>query len=684
MPRNVLRKRVPLEPGPRRGRMMFLSVFIGLGFVALLVNAWYKQVERNAHYLDKSRKQHHQSVKMVAQRGEIHDRNGRELAVSAMVPSVYAIPRKIADPMPLAQRLAGILDMDVAVLHRRLARKNHFIWLKRHVTPAESAAITAIGHEGLQLRQEPRRFYPNRSLGGALLGFAGIDGRGLEGVERDFDRYLRGKEYEFDGLRASGQRLSMSQGSLPPENLSGYTLELTIDSRIQQVAEQALHAQIEEMDAKGGVALVMDPWTGDILAIAQTPMFDPNLFRHATPSAWRNRPVTDVLEPGSVIKPLLVAAAVDAGVVRGTTVFNGHKGRLKVGRKWITDVHREERMTTLEIIQKSSNVGAVQVGQRLGKESWYRYLRSFGFGEPTGIGLAGEQRGVLRPAKRWGQIHLATHSYGYGLSATALQMVRSMGVLANGGNLMRLRLVKGVLDAKGQRVETFPPRVIRRVVSEKAAAVATEGLIMVTQEGGAGRRARVPGYVVAGKTGTAHKVDPMVGGYSKSKVWASFGGFVPAQNPKLVVYVAVNEPQEAHYGGVVAAPVFARIGREVLPYLGVAATEAIDDTLLEGEDDWQYAAEGIDPQARPWWFEEAILTGAPSHLVVPDFGGQPISVVMEKARELNLNVEIQGTGLVTSQKPQAGALLPPRGHLLVSMALPGTTPANPKSNGGQP
>jgi len=661
--------------------MLCLSVFIGLGFIALLVNAWYKQVERNAHYLEESRKQHHQSVKMVAQRGEIHDRNGRELAVSAMVPSVYAIPRKIDDPMPLAQRLAGILDMDVAVLQRRLARNNHFMWLKRHITPTEATAVMAIGHPGLQLRQEPRRFYPNRTLGGALLGFAGIDGRGLEGVERDFDRYLRGKEYEFDGLRAPGKRLSMSQGSLPPENLSGYTLELTIDSRIQQVAEQALRAQIEEMDAKGGVALVMEPTTGDILAIAQTPAFDPNLFRHATPSAWRNRPVTDVLEPGSVIKPLLVAAAVDAGVVGQNTVFNGHKGRLKVGRKWITDVHREDRMTTLEVIQKSSNVGAVQIGQRLGKESYYRYLRAFGFGEPTGVGLAGEQRGVLRPFKRWGQIHLATHSYGYGLSATALQLVRAMGVIANGGNLMRLRLVKGVLDAKGERIETFPPRVIRRVVSPKAAAIATKGLIMVTQDGGTGRRARVPGYVVAGKTGTAHKVDPMIGGYSKSKVWASFGGFVPADNPKLVVYVAVNEPQEAHYGGVVAAPVFARIGREILPYLGVRATEAIDDDLLEGEDDWQYAAEGIDPQARPWWFEEAILTGAPSHLVVPDLSGQPISVVMDKARELNLNVEIQGSGLVTTQKPQAGALLSPRGHLLVSMALPGTMPEKKAGKG---
>ena len=675
MARNVLRRRVPLEPGPRRARMMCLSVFIGLGFIALLVNAWYKQVERNAHYLQESRKQHHQSVKMVAQRGEIHDRNGRELAVSAMVPSVYAIPSKVNDPMPLAQQLAGILDVDLAVLQRRLARNNNFIWLKRHVTPAEASAVMALGHPGLQLRQEPRRFYPNRTLGGAILGFAGIDGRGLEGVERDFDRYLRGKEYEFDGLRASGQRLSMSQGSLPPENLSGYTLELTIDARIQQVAEQALRAQVEEMDAKGGVALVMDPGTGDLLAIAQTPAFDPNLFQHTTPSTWRNRPVTDVLEPGSVIKPLLVAAAVDAGVVGRNTVFNGHKGRFKVGRKWITDVHREERLTTLEVIQKSSNVGAVQIGQRLGKESWYRYLRSFGFGEPTGVGLAGEQRGVLRSVKRWGQIHLATHSYGYGLSATALQLVRAMGVIANGGNLMRLRLVKGVLDANGERIETFPPRVIRRVVSAKAAQVATQGLIMVTQDGGTGRRARLPGYVVAGKTGTAHKVDPMVGGYSKSKVWASFGGFVPADNPKLVVYVAVDEPKVAHYGGIVAAPVFARIGREVLPYLGVQATEAIDDDPFDAEDDWQYAAEGVDPQARPWWFEEAILTGAPSHLVVPDLAGQPISVVMEKARELNLNVEIEGSGLVTAQKPQAGALLSPRAQLLISMALPGTTPS---------
>jgi cell division protein FtsI (penicillin-binding protein 3) len=674
MGRNVLRRRLPAEPGPRRARMVVLSVLIGLSFIALLANAWYRQVERNAHYLNKSRNQHRQSVKLVAQRGEIHDRNGRELAVSAMVPSVYAIPSKLDDPGPLAQQLSTILEVDVAQLHRRLSRKNNFIWLKRHVTTAEADAVMALGNPALQLRQEPRRFYPNRGLAGALLGFAGIDGHGLEGIERDFDRYLRGKEYEFEGIRASGSRLSMSQGSLPPENLSGYTLKLTIDTRIQQVAEQALRTQIATMGAKGGVAIVMEPFTGDILAMAQSPVFDPNLFRSATPSDWRNRPVTDVLEPGSVIKAQLVAAAFDAGSIGPNTVLNGHNGRLKVGRKWVTDVHGQARLTPLVVVQKSSNVGAVQIGQRLGKESWFRYLRAFGFGEPTGVGFAGEQRGVLRPVKRWGLIHLATHSYGYGLSATPLQLVRAMAVIANGGNLVRVRVVQGVLDATGGHVETFPPRVIRRVIGAKSAAAATRGLIMVTEEGGTGLRARIPGYVVAGKTGTAHKVDPMVGGYSKSKVWASFSGFVPANHPKLVIYVAVDEPTEAHYGGVVAAPVFAQIAREVLPYLGIQATEPIDDVLIEGEDDWQYAAEGIDPQARPWWFEEAILAGAPSHLVVPDLEGQPISVVMAKARELDLNVEVRGTGLVTTQKPQAGALLPPHGHLVVSMTLPGMPP----------
>ncbi len=675
MGRNVFRRRAPVEPGPRKGRMLLVSTIFALGLCALMLRAWDLQVRKHDHYVARSEGQHRSMVTLRASRGAIHDRNGRELALSAMVPSIFAVPAKVndADVARLAPEVARILDVDVETVRRRLSTDKQFVWLKRHVAPKRAAQIEALGHPGLQLRDEPRRFYPNRALAGALLGFAGIDGAGLEGIERDFDRYLQGRTYTFDAVRDASGRRAMPEGVLPVDQLSGYTLGLTIDARIQQIAEDALTAQVEEMKAKGGVVVVLEPGSGDILALAQTPRFDPNHFREAEPGDWRLRAITDVLEPGSTIKPLLIAAAIDAGKTTADAIWNGHYGRLKIGSKTITDVHGEKTLTTLEIIQKSSNVGAAQVGQRLGKEAWYSYLRAYGFGETTGLGLRGEQRGMLSSPKRWGIIHLATLSYGYALSVTPLQMARATAVIANDGVLMRTRLVRAVVGARGETIEAFPARPLRRVVSTAAARAAKQGMVMVTSEGGTGRRARVPGYTVAGKTGTAHKVDPVLGGYDKSKYRSSFTGFVPAEDPRLVIYVMVDEPTEARYGGVVAAPIFRTIARESLPYLGVEATTAFTGSLDE-DDDWEEVAEGIDPQARPWWFEEAVLSGAPSHMVVPDLKGQALAEVMARAGESKLQVRVSGSGLVVSQTPQAGSLLPPDGAISVALAMPGTPP----------
>ncbi len=675
MARNVFRRRTPVEPGPRKGRMLLVSTIFALGLCALMLRAWDLQVRKHDHYVARSEGQHRSLVTLRASRGAIHDRNGRELALSAMVPSVFAVPSKVqgADIARLSDAVSRILEMDRATVHRRLSTNKQFVWLKRHVPPQLAEQIAALEHEGLQLRDEPRRFYPNRALAGALIGFAGVDGKGLEGIERDFDRYLQGRTYTFDAVRDASGRRAMPEGVLPVEQLSGYALGLTIDTRIQQIAEAALLAQVDEMKAKGGVVVVLEPSSGDVLALAQTPAFDPNHFREAEPGDWRMRAITDVLEPGSTIKPLLIGAAIDAGKTTPDAVWNGYYGRLKIGRKTITDVHGEKTLTTLEIIQKSSNVGAAQIGQRLGKEAWYSYLRAFGFGETTGIGLRGEQRGTLTSPKRWGIIHLATLSYGYGLTVTPLQMARATAAIANDGVLMRTRLVREVTGARGETIEAFPPRPLRRVLSVEAARAAKRGMAMVTADGGTGRRARVPGYTVAGKTGTAHKVDPVLGGYNKSKYRASFTGFVPAEDPRLVIYVMVDEPTEARYGGVVAAPIFSRIAREALPYMGVEATVAFTGDVHE-DDDWEEVAEGIDPQARPWWFEEAVLSGAPSHMVVPDLKGQALAEVLARAAESKLQIRVDGSGLVVSQTPQAGSLLPPDGAISVALAMPGTPP----------
>ncbi len=668
--------RAPVEPGPRKVRMVIVAVLFASALVGLMVRAWYLQVHRHADFVRRSARQHETTIELRASRGAIYDRNGHPLALSAMVPSVFAVPRKIADPAGTSEALAAALhlgDRERLRLAKRLSNGRAFAWVKRQAKPSEAEAVRALELDGVGFQNEPRRFYPAREVAGAVLGFAGIDGVGLEGVERDYDRYLRGRAYVLDGLRDAAGRKAMPGGAVPTDHLTGYSLLLTLDHHIQQITEAVLREQVAEMRARQGVAVVLDPRTGDILAMAQTPDFDPNRFNEEPSSKWRLRCITDVLEPGSTVKPLLIAAAFDAKRARPDSVWDGHKGRMKVGRKWITDVHGEERLTTLEIVQKSSNVGAVQVAQRLGKELWHRYLRAFGFGQHSGIGLRGEQVGALRSAKRWGQIHLATFAYGYGFSVTPLQMARAISALANGGVLMRPRLVREVRDATGDIVEHVPPREQHRVVSARAARDATRAMEMVTGEDGTGKRARVPGYRVAGKTGTANMIGP--GGYSKEKVRSSFVGFVPAQDPRLVIYVAIEEPKEARYGGLVAAPVFAAIAKKALPYLGVEATEplTVDDEVEE--DDWESAADGLDPQARAWWFEEAVLTGAPSHLVIPDLRDQPLSVVVSKAAGMQLDLVVEGAGLVRSQRPQPGALLPRDGTLRVRLELPGTPPA---------
>jgi cell division protein FtsI (penicillin-binding protein 3) len=672
MASNIFRRKKPPEAGPQRGRMTLISVLVALAFVAIMIRAWYVQIHDNEKYISDSKRQHETTIKVSARRGDIFDTNGRELALTALVPSIYAIPRIISKPGVLAHKVAGILNLDPTQLEKRLSNGRAFTWLKRHVSAGQAAAIKSLKHKGLGLRDEPRRFYPNGGLMGAILGFAGIDGKGLEGLERDWNSRLKGRQHILEAVADAKGRRALRGGALPLERLSGKSLQLTIDARIQEVLERTLFEQVAEMSAAGAVAVVMDPRNGDILAIAQTPIFDPNNFRLSKPTDWRNRAITDLFEPGSTIKPFLLAAAIDAGRIRTDMVWDGYHGRIRVGRKTITDVHGSKTLTNHQIIQKSSNVGAVQVGQRLGKEMWHRYLRSFGFGASTNVGMRGEQAGSLRHHKKWGQIHLATFSYGYGFSTTAMQMVRAASAIANGGMLMKPRLVKAVTDANGRVLERFPPRMIRRVLSKKAADYARDGMIMVTQKGGTGRRARVPGYVVAGKTGTAHKVDPLIRGYSKDKVIASFVGFAPAEAPRIAIYIAVDEPTKAHYGGLVAAPIFARVAQRALPYLGVKATESVSSSLVELESpEAATAAEGLDPQSRPWWQEQSVVAGSSNHVVVPDLKGKSLAQVIQTVEALDLKVRIDGSGVVMTQSPQTGALISPKTILTIALGLPG-------------
>ena len=675
--RNIRRPRTPVEPGPRKGRIAVMCVVLACGIVAILGRAFYLQVTRHDDFMKRSESQHRTQLKLQASRGDILDRNGEPFAISAPVDSVYAVPHEVQDVAGTTALLVTALGVEPATISNRLEKKNDFAWIKRQITPSESAVLKGRKLPGIYLTDEPRRFYPNRSIAGALIGFAGVDGSGLEGIERDYDQYLHGKEYVLETMRDARGHQLMTGGYLPQAQLSGLSVVTTIDVRIQQIAEEALTRQVEEMGAKSGFVVIMEPHSGDILAMAQTPRFDPNLFQDAKADEWRNKPITDSLEPGSTIKPFLVAAALDSGKVTPDNIFDGHGGKWQFGNKLIRDVHAVGSMTTYEVVQHSSNIGAVQVGQRLGKELYSAYLNAYGFGEPTGVGLAGEAGGMLHPVSKWGQIHLATMSYGYGLSVTPLQMARAMSCLANGGHLMRPRIVKEVRDARGKVVESFPVREIRRVISDKAASQIGVALYMVTQKGGTGGRANIPGFRVAGKTGTAHKVDAVAGGYSKAKVRSSFLGYVPADDPKLVMYILVDEPQKAQYGGVVAAPIFSAIGAEVLPYLGVPATEPIVAGADNGtgaevvEEEIEDAAEPVAAKAQAWWLDAKDTTGR--RISMPDLRGVPLADVLSQAAALKVEVEIEGAGVVVSQRPAPGVVVKPEDTIAVVLALPGET-----------
>lgn len=670
---NTRRPSAPVEPGPRKDRILILCVALGLMIVSILGRAFHLQISRHEDFEKRSTGQHLTKLEVRAERGAILDRNGQSLAVSAPVPSVYAVPSEIADERGTTARLVELLGVEPNRILARLQKKNEFAWIERQVTPALAREVEALKLPGIYLANEPRRYYPFLGTGGAVLGFAGLDGKGLEGVERDFDAYLQGKAYVLDTLRDARGRQLLVGGYLPEDQLSGSTVVTTLDLRIQEIAERSLMKQVADMGARGGFVVVMEPKTGDIVAFAQTPVFNPNVFTEHSPGDWRNRPITDTLEPGSTIKPFLVAAALDAGKVTPETILDGHKGAWQFGRKLIKDVHAVGSMTTYEVVQFSSNIGAVQVGQRLGKELYHSYLRAFGFGEPTGIDMAGEVSGAVHPASKWGQIHLATISYGYGLSVTPLQMARAMAAIANGGQLMRPRIVSEIRNARGDVLETFPPRITRRVLSEATAKQIGQALHMVTLKGGTGGRAVVPGFKVAGKTGTAYKVDPLLGGYSHTKVASSFVGFVPADDPRLVMYVLIDEPTKAQYGGVVAAPVFRMIAQEALPHLGARATEPI---VAQTTDEAAHAETMtvdepplvLEPSAEAWWNPAG---SAVARVTVPDLRGAELASVVRQAAELGVDLEVTGAGVVVEQRPPTGTVLGGRDTLVVKLALPG-------------
>ncbi|HVV17487.1 MAG TPA: penicillin-binding transpeptidase domain-containing protein [Polyangia bacterium] len=664
------------------------AAFAGL-FFAVGKRAYNLQVRDSERLRALAEEQYLREIELPPRRGRILDRNGADLASTADVDSIYCNPRQLPDPREAARRLALVLGLDRGDLEKKLSQRRFFAWVKRRVTPEEAAAVRAMQLPGVAMTREPRRFYPNRALAATVMGHAGSDGGGLDGVELALDKTLRGTTSSVQGVRDALGREIAIDGALDTPSTAGSDVVLTIDRYLTFITERALAAGAAEHHARGAIAIMMDPRTGEVLAMASVPTFNPNEPVGAAEADARNRAVTDTYEPGSTMKTFTIAAALDAGAVRADDRFDCMMGRMMVGKYSIHDTHPHGVLTVAEVFKFSSNIGATKIARRLGRDAFADALARFGFGRPTGIGLPGERSGVVRPVEKWGDIGFANISFGQGIAVTPLQMIAGVSAIAGGGIYRQPRIVARVVAPDGT-VDAPVVAPDRRVMSAAAARTMLGIMRGVTDPGGTARLAAIDGYPVAGKTGTAQKVAN--GHYDATKWVASFVGAVPADDPRLAIIVILDEPQGGHLGGAVAAPIFKEIAEQALRYLHVAPSVAVaanpktgdksahdsghDDaagkfqavaaadeapaTDLPPDDD----ALGDDPALAEKWDEVAGAEGgraadAPAAVQVPDFTGMSLGQAIHASRRSGVELTFddpqgQATGIAVRQRPAPG------------------------------
>jgi cell division protein FtsI (penicillin-binding protein 3) len=567
----------PMTPGvpyAARVRAYVVGIVVTLGLVGVGRRAWSLQVSDGDRYRLLAEHQQELHLAVPAPRGEVVDAVGRPLAVSADVDSIWANPHDVRDLATTAETLAKIMGpgVDQQTLEAKLAADHKFVWLARHVSPDVAKAIVAAKLPGIEVAKEPRRWYPSRAIAGPVIGRADLDGKGVDGVELAMNELLAGKQTDVAALRDARGHTMLSDGV--GKATPGAAVHLTLDRSIQAIAESALADQIAAKKAKGGVLVVLDVATGRVLAMASSPTYDPN--SEDTHGA-RNLAVTDAFEAGSVMKVFSIAAALDAGAVTPATGFEiGNAFTVNPKVKAIRDVEFFPYLTTSEIIKYSSNIGAAKIGLRLGADKLYAGLKQFGFGKRTGIELPGERDGRVRNAAGWRDVDLAHIAFGYGLTVTPLQVAAAFAAIANHGLYREPRIVDAVTDEDGTTLYKGEGAT-HQAVSAKAADEMMKMLISVFDKtvpggpiGGTAKTIDVPGFHCAGKTGTAHKYDPALHGYSNDKYIASFAGIAPADHPRIVVVTMIDEPDSKdYYGASVSAPVFARVASETLRYLGV-------------------------------------------------------------------------------------------------------------------
>ena len=633
-----------------RTRVLVLAAILAGAFLGLTGRLAYLQIVRGGELVQMAERQYSRTLVLPARRGPIVDRRGASLATSTPAESLFVQPRGIGDPVRVASRLAPILQLSERDLHAMVTSGRPFVWLRRKLPPAVADQVRALREPGLGFVPEPMRLYPNRELAAHVIGFEGADG-GLEGVERALNTELAGADGRaVVGRDALGRDVVLQR--IVQDPVEGVGVRLTLDKTIQYVAEREIEAVYRRTGSKAAMAVAMDPRSGDILAVAIRPTFNPNTFAELpSRDVVRNRAITDPFEPGSTFKAIMAAAALEERVVRPEDRIYAENGAITIARATIHDWKRYGWLTFTEVLQNSSNVGSIKVGLALGSERYYRYMTAFGFGTFSGLGLSGESRGQLREPRRWSALSLPTMSIGQEVSVTAVQMVGAFGAIANGGVLMQPRVVKALLDGEGREIQRVEPKAVRQVISRETARTLTRILTTVVAAG-TGRHAAIPGYDVAGKTGTAQKLDPATRRYSRAPGVLSFVGFAPADDPRFVMLVMLDEPKNEKWGSEAAAPVFAAIGREILRYLEVPArgTQPVQIVAASSGD-------GGIVRARP--LEAAPVVPLDAGGAMPDLRGRSLRHALTTLAPLRMEVAISGHGFVATQLPAPGVTVEP-------------------------
>ena len=679
-----------MDRRPPSTRILYLAIFAALWMGAVDARLSYLQLFKYSDYLARARRQQQRIVEVTPLRGNLYDRNLREMAMSISLDSCFAVPAEISNPEMVARLLAGVLGVHTEEIETRLDGSRSFVWIARKLQPEIVERIQALNLRGIYFQKEHRRFYPKGELAAHVLGYVDIDDRGLGGIEYQFEQQLRTPASRMLVLADARRRWYERHG---PNQARDTSLVLTLDENIQFIAEKELAAAIARTHAKAGTVIVQDPNSGELLAVANWPTFDPNSAGSSAPEARMDRAISALYEPGSTFKVITLAAALEEHLTHADELIDCQMGAIYIGKHRIRDHKPYGMLTVSQILSNSSDVGAIKLGLRLGPEKFHHYIRAFGFGTASGVELPGETRGLVRRVEAWSAISIGAVSMGQEVGVTPVQLAGAISAIANGGLLYRPRVVREIHHGGLIVPETQEPPA--RVVRPETAATLRSMLEGVIREG-TGKKARLNGYTAGGKTGTAQKIDPATGRYSGHEYISSFVGFAPLNSPVVTVLVALDAAVGAHGGGDIAAPVFQQVTQQTLAYLRVAPDmplqsptqqapsahpqQSVKEEDLSDFDPAQVADATAAAVPGPENLSSREADGAGSAgksahatvvvedgqgIVVPQFGGMTVRNFIEECMRLGFNPVPVGTGIAVDQLPAPGLQARPGSRVVV-------------------